>query len=411
MVKGYDKALCLGLTATKPELSLTKKAPEEINLCEPFEYTYTLTNDGTGDIGELTVSDKLPEGIMAIDGSDSLSFDVDGLAAGDSRTFKANVVATETGEFSTRAMAKASDELKSRSDAPSTRVIAPKLAVSIDGPSEVYIDTQAKYTIRVSNTGDAVARDTRVDLRFPNAAGFARMGDIREVDQTVNAENAGDRDSVAMVQPTLSEERAERTARNAGGMLPLDDEEGFDFGDLAPGETREVVVSMAPQEQGTYRQVAEVSYYCAAAEELDMRARLTAEVSNATEVIALPALLLAVYDNEEENRGDGVITYRIVVKNQGDAKDTNLQLTATLPEGLKFTSGDGPTDVTGDGQNLKLGKVNTIRPGQVLEWEVQTEVQKGAGDVRFEVEMNADSLNKPATAEEPTRLLDIAAKN
>ena len=412
MIEGYKQSLCLGLTATKPELDLVKSAPDEINLCEPFQYEYTLTNGGTGDINELTVSDKLPEGILAVDGSDSLEFQVDGLAAGDSRTFKANVVATRTGEFSTRAMAKAGEDLKSRSDSPKTRVIAPRLVAELTGPSEVYLDQPAQYTLRVTNTGSAPAVDTEVELAFPNAAGFAKMSDVRMGDQKVQAKNAGSNDATAVVKPTFAKEDAERQRPNMGSnALPLDDEEGFDFGDIAPGETKEVVVSMTPQEQGVYGQAATISYYCAAAEELEMQTRLSAQVFNQTEVIALPALLLAVYDNEEENRGDGQISYRIVVKNQGEAKDTNLTISAELPQGLKFASGDGPTDVSANGQTLEFGKVNTIRPGQVLEWEVQTEVQEGSGDVRFNVEMNADSLNQPATAQEPTRLLDLAAKN
>ena len=413
MIEGYTQALCLSLSATKPELNLTKTAPDQINLCEPFQYEYTLTNDGTGDINQLTVSDKLSEGVIAIDGSDSLEFQVDGLGAGDSRTFKANVVATRTGEFSTRAMAKAGEDLQSRSDSPSTKVVAPRLAVELEGPSEVYLDTPAQYTLRVSNTGDAPAIDTRVDLAFPNAAGFAKMSDLRTSDTKVKAAGAKSKDSVAVVQPTFATkgQNQSQQANMGSDVLPMDDEEGLNFGDIAAGETKEIALSMTPQEPGVYGQKAEVSYYCAAAEEVEMRTRLSAVVFNKTEVIALPALLLAVYDNEEENRGDGKISYRIVVKNQGEAKDTNLQLTAEMPEGLKFESGDGPTDVSANGSTLEFGKVNTIRPGQVLEWDIATTVQKGAGDVRFEVEMNADSLTKPATAEEPTRLLDIAAEN
>ena len=417
MVESYTPALCLGLEATKPELDLVKKAPDEVNLCEPFVYTYTFKNDGTGSIDGITLTDELPEGVVTIAGDKSLSFDVSGLAAGDSRTFEANVMALRTGTFSTRAMAKAGEDLKSRSSAPETRVIAPKVALKLEGPDEVYIDTPANYTVRVTNTGDAIARDTQVAVKFPNAAGFARVSDVRQADQKVNGGQAKGNKSIAMVRPRLAMKDGEIRRQNAGqndndNALALDDEENFDFGDLQPGESKEIVFSMSPQEQGTYGQVAQVSYYCAIADEADLTSsRLSAEAYNSTEVIALPALLLAVYDNEEKNRGDGKITYRVVVKNQGEAKDTNLTLTGTLPEGLKFVSGDGPTNVSADGQTITIDKVNTIRPGDRMEWDIQTEVQKGAGDVRFKMEMNADSLTKPATAEEPTRLLDLAARN
>ena len=416
-IEGYTPALCLGLNATKPELELAKTAPEQVNLCEPFVYTYTFKNSGTGDVDGITLTDELPEGILTIAGEKSLSFDVDNLATGDSRAFEANVMATRTGTFATRAMAKAGENLESRSASPQTRVVAPKVALKLEAPEQVYLDTPAQYKLIVSNMGDAPALDTQVDVAFPGAAGFARVSDIRNSSAKIDAGNAEGNKAIAMVRPTFAKTengKMELNAKKQGGrnMLALDDEEGFDFGTIEPGESKEITFSMTPEEQGVYRQIAQVSYYCAIGEEVETaQARLSAEAYGRTEVIALPALLLAAYDNEEKNRGDGQITYRIVVKNQGEAEDTNLTVKATLPEGLKFVAGEGPTDVSADGRNINIGKVNTIRPGDRLEWEITTEVEEGAGDVRFNVEMNADSLDSPATAQEPTRLLDLAAQN
>lgn len=141
---------------------------------------YTVTNAGTGDIEKFSVVDDLPEGLVTIEGSKNLEFAVDGLEAGQTRAFEARLLATRAGEFSSRAVAKAANfDLQARSTNTSTRVRAAELNAEIEGPRSIYSGQPATFVGRVTNTGDFVANDVRVSVRWPAQAQLARLADPR----------------------------------------------------------------------------------------------------------------------------------------------------------------------------------------------------------------------------------------
>ena len=127
-VVNYKPAVCLVGRAVKPELKLTKVAPKRANRCDVIELEYTVTNDGSGNVGDITITDSLGDGLATIDGDTELKFVVDGLEAGDSRRFVSRVYAQRNGTFSSRATAK-SGGLQSRSKKTETRVVAAELDV------------------------------------------------------------------------------------------------------------------------------------------------------------------------------------------------------------------------------------------------------------------------------------------
>jgi len=47
--------------------------------------------------------------------------------------------------------------------------------------------------------------------------------------------------------------------------------------------------------------------------------------------------------------------------------------------------------------------VQTLAAGRVASWELTAQA-KQAGDVRFDVQLESDSLTRPASKSEPTRL-------
>ena len=61
------------------------------------------------------------------------------------------------------------------------------------------------------------------------------------------------------------------------------------------------------------------------------------------------------------------------------------------------------TEATAEGQTVKFAPVATLAAGRSAKWEL-TATAKQAGDVRFEVQLESDSLTKPALKSEPTRL-------
>jgi len=115
-VVNHMPAICLTSQVIKPELELTKVAPKRADRCNVIELEYTVKNGGSGNVGSFVVTDTLGEGLATIEGDNTLKFQVDGLAAGDSRQFVARVYATKPGSFSSRAIAKAENsDLNARS--------------------------------------------------------------------------------------------------------------------------------------------------------------------------------------------------------------------------------------------------------------------------------------------------------
>lgn len=179
-VVSYRPAICLTSQVVKPDLKITKMAPDQVDRCSVIELEYSISNDGSGDLGKFQVVDELADGLMTIEGNKSLKFDVDGLKAGETRSFVGRVFATEPGEFASRAVARAENaDLKSRSENTKTKVVAAELDVRVEGPGRLYGEQLAKFTAFVTNVGNAPAEDVRVKVRYPRKANLADLGDYQ----------------------------------------------------------------------------------------------------------------------------------------------------------------------------------------------------------------------------------------
>lgn len=128
------------------------------------------------------------------------------------------------------------------------------------------------------------------------------------------------------------------------------------------------------------------------------------------EMVRLPALQMVVLDDQDPVASGDQVVYTICVWNEGDANDSNLQITAELPEGLKFVSAEGPTANSVDGSTVTFNPITTLKPGDRADFKV-TAKSTGSGDVRFVANLTSKSLSKKVTGEEPTRLFSQNPKS
>ena len=119
--------------------------------------------------------------------------------------------------------------------------------------------------------------------------------------------------------------------------------------------------------------------------------------------MTIAALLLEAVDLSDPVRVGENVVYRITVTNQGSGPDTNIRVTAKLPNEEQYVSARGSTEATAEGQTVKFAPIAILAAGRSAQWEM-TVAAKQAGDVRFEVQLESDSLSKPANETEPTRL-------
>ncbi len=434
-IVNYKPALCMTSQVVKPELSLTKNAPDKVNRCDVIELNYSIANGGSGDVGKFQVVDELGDGLATIDGNSTLKFDVDGLRAGDTREFIARVYATKSGKFSSRAEAKASNsDLSARSKQTTTEVITADLDVKLDGPSRLYGDQLARFNARVTNTGNAAAEDVSVTVMWPQDSNLVDMGDPQMRSSNSSNSSSGDSADSTKGQPEMADKNKQQQKSANGGDSQSDsnsknasdssnsqsesqqvamNSQEFSLERLEPGQTATFEYAVRPGGRDTLPTRVQARHVCTvdeADDEAQARSEATSTAFAETKVVRLPALQMVVFDDEDPVSDGSQVTYMIRVWNEGDAEDSDIQLTATLPEGLKFENAEGPTEHSADGREITFDKLDTLAAGDQLDFKVMA-TSTGSGDVRFKAELTSKSLDSGVTSEEPTRLFAGQASN
>lgn len=429
-IVNYMPAICLTSDVVKPELQITKVAPKKANRCNMIELEYTVTNDGSGDLGTFQVVDSLSDGLMTIEGNNELKFDVDGLDAGETRQFVGRVYATKPGEFSSRAVAKAkSSDMKARSKNTTTKVIAADLNVTVEGPGRLYGDELATFTAKVENTGDATAEDVRVKVFWPQETNLADLGepamemskDKQNSSDDSENENSSDSDEDSTPTVAANEKNSSNSSNNSSddssnssdqkdnGRNESDvkmAQETFTIDSLEPGQIATFEYAVRPGEVEDIPTRVEARHVCTI-DHAEGQAKSKSEAVDKgyaqAKIVRLPAMQLVVYDDEDPVTTGSQVVYSIRVWNEGDATDQNIELKAKLPDGLEFASADGPTEHEFQGSTVTFKPIKKMESGDRADFTV-TANSDGEGNVRFEAELTSESLNKAVLSEEPTTL-------
>ncbi|MFW6367253.1 MAG: hypothetical protein ACOC0L_01155, partial [bacterium] len=68
----YNLQMCQSTLVVSPDLQINKTLPESAILCDTIPMTIEVTNDGTGTVREINVTDELPEGLTTVDGQNTV---------------------------------------------------------------------------------------------------------------------------------------------------------------------------------------------------------------------------------------------------------------------------------------------------------------------------------------------------
>lgn len=355
----YKPSLCAAVNVVNPQLRLTKIAPQQADICEPIEYRYTVTNTGSGSTERVTVREDLPEGLTTQDGRNQVVLDAGRIEAGQSKEGVARLKASRPGSFASRAVASSESGLTAQTEDLAVRVTQPRLGVNIEGPESEYVDRPIAYRVTVTNDGDAPARQATVAVNVPAGTRLANVG---------------------------TEGRADRNAIQ------------WTLGTLEPGASKTVTFTLTGIEAAAALE-ASASARAVCATDVTDTAR--------TRLMTIPALVLESVDLADPVRVGQNVVYRISVTNQGSGNDNNISVTAELPPELQYVSSTGSTEARSErgqkGEVVRFAPVATLAPGRSATWELVTKANQ-AGDVRFEVQLQSESLTKPAYENEPTRL-------
>lgn len=345
---------CALVEVIQPELKLTKTAPAEVLLCDLIPVRLVVTNTGTGSVQNVRIVDTLPAGLRTADGKSEVIFDAGTLMAGQSRQFSAELRATKTGKYVSKAVATSATGLRAESAATTTSVGLPILAIRKTGPERQYIGRPLTYEITVSNKSDVPAKNTVIEDTIP--------------------------EGVTSVKATAG-------AKRSGSKLV------WELGTLAPNTSKKVRVSYTPNKAGTLTNGATATAYCADAVSSSVR----------TSVTGIPAVLMEVVDIEDPVRVGERATYVIRVTNQGSATATNIRIVCILEDNVRYISSAGATASSIEGQTVKFFPLGSLAPQTKAAWRVVVEAVS-PGDVRFKAIMNADQLTRPVEETESTHI-------
>ncbi|HEC04366.1 MAG TPA: DUF11 domain-containing protein, partial [Phycisphaerales bacterium] len=165
---------CASVQVIQPELKLTRTAPTEVLVCDPIQVRYVVTNSGTGYVPNVKIVETLPAGLRTTGGKTEVVFDAGTLMAGQSQQFSAELRATKTGQYVSKASANSTMGLRAESATTTTAVTQPILAVQKTGPERQYIGRPVTYQITVTNKSDVAARNTVIEDMIPDGVNSVR---------------------------------------------------------------------------------------------------------------------------------------------------------------------------------------------------------------------------------------------
>lgn len=347
---------CCTTVVTSPKLTIEKKCPAEVVLCDPIEYVITVRNTGDGMAKNVKVTDQLPAGLATTDGKTSVLANVGDLGPGQSKEIRFTVKASKTGRYENRVAAAGDGGLTAEATC-TTVVKQPALEVTKTGPKERFIGRDATYEITVKNTGDAPARDTVLSDPLPSGVQF------------VSASDGGS---------------------NQGGTVT------WRLGTLEPGASKKVSVVVKAMTAGSVKNTAKATAFCA-------EGTATTDMS----IAGIPAVLLEVVDLEDPDEVGTTETYVITVTNQGSADATNVRIVAEVQPEAEYVSSTGATQGSAVGRTVTFAPLASIPPKGKAEWRV---VVKGikAGDTRFKVQLTTAQTEAtgPINESESTRFYE-----
>lgn len=351
----HDISVCLPVVVIQPALKLVKTAPAEVLKCDPIPIELTVTNTGSGTARNVVISDNLPSGLVTTDNQTSVKIPVGDLGEGQSKSYRINAKAANTGTYNNTASASGDGGLSANA-ASTTVVKAPMLAITKSAPAKRFAGRPVQFTINVANKGDGVAKNAVVVDAIPGGTRFLK---------------------------------ADGGGTFANGTIT------WNLGDLNPGDSKSLSAVVVGTNLGHITNTASIQAYCAP----------QISASAKTEIAGIPAILLEVIDENDPVEVGANVIYMIRVTNQGSIADTNIKIVCMLEDTQQYVSATGATPATAAGKRITFAPVASLAPKAQAVWRMTVKAVS-QGDVRFGVEMTSDMISRPVEETEATNFYE-----
>lgn len=350
----FAAAASVKTVCTKPMLVVEQIAPTKVMIGETVTLQITISNPGTGAATGVVLQEDVPEGLAHSAGKE-LEYEVGTLRPGETRKLELQLEAAKAGLVQNKLVVRGDASLIAEHTAQ-IEVVAPQLAVEMNGPKRRYLDRQATYTVSIANPGTAAARDIEIVAYLPKGMKFVSTDKEGQYDPQNHA-----------VYWSLEELPADQQGSAQLVTIPIE-----------AGEQKLRVEGHAQQ-------------------------NLRSEDEEVIVVEAIPQLVFEIVDEADPIEVGADTVYQIRVTNEGSKAATNVQVAAALPAELKPVAADGATRGEVQGQTVIFEPLGKLAPQAEAIFKVQATGMR-TGDYTIRVQVTSDDLQTPVTKEEPTRV-------
>jgi len=340
--------------STRPELALRMTTKPRVMAGDRHLVQIEVSNPGTGDATGVMLLETLPQGVTHEAGT-ALEFEIGTLPAGESRKLDLVLNAEQAGVIENIMTARADANLEVTSSCE-FEIIAPDLKLTVDGPKRKYLERPATFVVNIDNPGTAAAKDVQLVTQLPKGLQFVSANNLGEYDSTTHS-----------VYWNLPE-------------LPANERGSVELTALAVEAGAHTVKAATRSQQG-----------------LEDRAESQLQVEG------LAALKFEVVDLEDPIEIGGETSYEIRVMNQGSKAAANVQIVATLPEGMRAIDARGETRHAIQGNRVVFSPLAQLTPKAESVYRIQVQGVR-PGDQRVKVQITTDEIQNPITKEESTRV-------
>lgn len=349
----FSSAATMLLAVEEPLLKLAMQGPSEVMLGESASHVVSVSNPGTGIAHNVTVEVTIPEGLKHPKGK-RLKMELGSLSPGEQRSVRLSLTAVTGGRQTVGVEAASGTELRQTASS-AISVLAPSLKLAVAGPALRYIGRDARYSLSLTNDGQAVTNNVRATYAVPKGFRYlaaSRGGKYDENTRTVT----------------------------------------WFVGSVSPKEAIELTLKLKPVELGDFAHRARVISEHGA----------VAEATADTRIEGTASLVLEVLDLDDPVEIGRETAYEVRVRNEGSKQAQNVGLSFELPNGVKLINVKGPSKHIAESGLVVFKALPVIEAGKTAVYQIHIQ---GAdeGNHRVRARLTSDSIQEPLTVEELTR--------
>jgi uncharacterized repeat protein (TIGR01451 family) len=349
----FSTAATTVLAVEEPMLKLAMKGPSQVMMGEPASHVVTVSNPGTGVAHNVTLEVTIPEGLQHSKGK-RLKMDLGSVNPGEQRSVRLSMTAVAGGSHNINVVATSGTELRQIADS-AVAVLAPSLKLAVTGPTLRYVGRDARYTLKLTNDGQAVTNNVRAMYVVPKGFDYlfaSRGGKYDETTRTVT----------------------------------------WFVGSVSPKEAIDLSLKLKPVSLGDFSHVARaISEHGA-----------VAEANAATRIEGTASLVLEVLDLDDPVEIGRETAYEVRVRNEGSKQAQNVGLSFELPNGVKLINVKGPTKHIAESGLVVFKALPALEPGKTAIFQIHIQGAE-EGNHRVRARLTSDSIQEPLTVEELTR--------